>query len=201
MDKLVGKQDILIYPIGDSLYLNLTNRCTASCRFCRRKASPVVAGYDLRLASEHPAAEYTAAIENPLQYAEIVFCGYGEPTLRLQDLLKIARDLKTRGARLRLNTNGHGNLIHGRNIVTDLTPFLDEISVSLNAPDAVTYEKLVRPEFGILSFDSVVRFVRSCVGRIPSVVITAVAVPELDLNACLRLAQDLNVTLHMREYQ
>jgi TatD DNase family protein len=197
----MDKQDILIYPIGDSLYLNLTNRCTASCRFCRRKALPIVAGYDLRLASEHPATEYTAAIGNPLQYAEIVFCGYGEPTLRLQELLEIARDFKTRGARLRLNTNGHGNLIHGRNIVPDLAPLLDEISISINAPDALTYEKLVRPDFGILSFESVVRFVRSCIGRIPSVVITAVAVPELDLDACLKLAQELNVTLRFREYQ
>jgi TatD DNase family protein len=194
-------QDILIYPIGESLYLNLTNRCTAACRFCRRKTSPIVAGYDLRLVREHPAAEYIAAINNPLQYAEIVFCGYGEPTLRLSELLEIARELKTRGARLRLNTNGHGNLIHGRNIVPDLAPLLDEISISVNAPDALTYEKLVLPAFGILSFESVVRFVRSCIGQIPSVVITAVAVPELDLEACLKLAQELKVRLSFREYQ
>lgn len=195
------KQDILVYPIGDSLYLNITNRCTASCRFCRRQTSPIVAGYDLRLAREHTAAEYLSAIDDPLRYAEIVFCGYGEPTLRLQELLEIGRDLKLHGARLRLNTNGHGNLIHGRNIVPDLAPILDEISISINAPEALTYEKLVRPDFGILSFESVVRFVRSCIGKIPSVVITAVTVPELDLDACRQLARRLNVTLHFREYQ
>jgi len=197
----MSKPDILVYPIGNSLYLNLTNRCTASCRFCRRKTSPIVSGYDLRLAREHTAAEYLAAMDDPLQYAETVFCGYGEPTLRLRELLEIGSNLKARGARLRLNTNGHGNLIHGRNIVPDLAPFLDEISISLNAPDALSYEKLVCPDFGILTFDSVLRFVRSCIGNIPSVVLTAVTVPELDLEACRELARQLKVTLHFREYQ
>lgn len=196
----MNKQDILIYPIGNSLYLNLTNRCTAACRFCRRHRSPVVAGYNLRLGREHAAAEFLALIENPGAWEEIVFCGYGEPTLRLAELLEIAGDLKRQGARLRLNTNGHGNLIHGRNIVPDLAPLLDKISISLNAPDAAAYEKLVRPLFGPLAFESVLRFVRSCLGRIPSVVMTAVTVPELDQEACRDLARELGVDLCFREY-
>jgi len=193
--------DVLVYAIRDRLYVNLTNRCTARCVFCRRESSPVASGYDLRLEREHTAAEYIEAIGDPGAYEEIIFCGFGEPTLRLAELAEIGKALKARGCRVRMNTNGHGNLIHGRDIVPDLVPFLDEVSVSIDAGDADTYDKIVRPDFGESSFRGVLDFVRACKGRISQVTLTAVDLPNLDLEPVERLARELGVGFRSREYQ
>ncbi len=193
--------DVLVYAIRDRLYITLTNRCTAHCVFCRRETSPVASGYDLQLAREHDVAEYIEAVGDPRRFAEIIFCGFGEPTLRLAELLEIARAMKAKGSRLRMNTNGHGNLIHGRDIVPDLASFLDEISVSIDAGDAATYMKIVRPQFGQESFQAVIDFVRACRGRIPRVTLTAVELPNLELEPVERLARELGVGFRAREYQ
>lgn len=193
--------DVLVYAIRDRLYINLTNRCTAHCVFCRRETSPVASGYDLHLEREHDVAEYIEAIGEPSRYAEIIFCGFGEPTLRLAELLEIARVLKANGSRLRMNTNGHGNLIHGRDIVPDLAPFLDEISVSIDAADATSYVRIVRPDFGPGSFQAVIDFVRACRGKIPRVTLTAVELPNLEVEPVESLARELGVEFRAREYQ
>jgi TatD DNase family protein len=193
--------DVLVYAIRDSLYVNLTYRCTASCIFCRRETDPIASGYNLRLETDPPVNDYVRAIGDPRRYAEIVFCGFGEPTLRVADLVELSRILKSRGARLRLNTNGHGNLIHGRNIVPEIAPYLDEISISIDAPDAETYLKLVRPQYGEATFQSVIDFTKACVGAIPVVTLTAVDIPAVDLDACRRLAQELKANFRVREYQ
>ncbi|HYK90277.1 MAG TPA: TatD family hydrolase, partial [Acidobacteriota bacterium] len=204
--RLLGKgpseeNAVLVYAIRDRLYVNLTNRCTAHCVFCRRESSPIASGYDLKLEQEHSVSAYLEAVGDPQRYAEIVFCGFGEPTIRLDELLEIGRSLKTRGARLRLNTNGHGNLIHGRDIIPDLAGCLDEISVSIDAADEQTYNKIVRPDFGAGSFMAVVDFVKGCVGKIPRVQLTAVNIPGLNLEGIRNLARDLGVEFRLREYQ
>ncbi len=193
--------DVLVYPIRDRLYINLTNRCTAHCVFCRRETSPIASGYNLRLEREHDVQEYLEVIGDPGRYAEIVFCGFGEPTLRLDALLEISRALKRKGSRIRLNTNGHGNLIHGRNIAPELAPCVDEVSISIDAPDPESYRKLVRPDFGEAAFGAVIEFARACVGVVPRVTLTVVGVPAVDVEACRRLARSLNVELREREYQ
>jgi len=194
-------EDVLVYSIRDRLYINLTSRCTAHCVFCRRESSPVASGYDLQLSVEHSVPEYLEAIGNPGRYAEIVFCGFGEPTLRLPELLEIGRALKSHACRLRMNTNGHGNLIHGRDIVPDLATCLDEISISIDAGDAETYNRIVRPDFGPESFRAVVDFVNACKGKIDGVTLTAVGLPNLDLGPVERLARELGVGFRAREYQ
>ena len=193
--------DILVYQIRDRLYVNLTNRCTARCVFCRRESDPVASGYDLSLSRDYSAAEYLEAIGDPRHYAEIVFCGFGEPTLRLPELVEIARFAKSHGVRTRVNTNGHGNLIHGRNIVPELAPCLDEVSVSIDTADPQSYEKLVRPDFGPESFRAVIDFILLCKVAIPQVTITVVDLPTVDLEACRRLAQELGVEFRGRAYQ
>jgi TatD DNase family protein len=193
--------EVLVYSIRDRLYVNLTCRCTAHCVFCRREADPIASGYNLRLKTEPSPDAYLMAIGDPCRYAEIVFCGFGEPTLRLAELVEISRVLKSRGARLRLNTNGHGNLIHGRNIIPDISPYLDEISISINAQDAETYLRIVRPDHGKSTFQAVIDFTKACLGAIPIVTLTAVDIPSIDLSACRRLAQELNVNFRVREYQ
>ena len=204
--RLIGKSvsdesEVLVYAIRDRLYVNLTNRCTAHCVFCRREKSPIASGYDLKLEQEHSASAYLKAIGDPKRYAEIVFCGFGEPTIRLNELLEIGRYLKAQGTRLRLNTNGHGNLIHGRDIVDDLASCLDEICVSIDAGNEETYNKIVRPDFGSGSFQAVIDFVRGCKGKIPGVILTAVDLPGLDLEGVRDLARELGVGFRVREYQ
>jgi len=196
----------IVYPIRRSLYVNLTNRCTSACTFCPRAsetAELVVKGHDLRLDHEPDVQEILDALEaaRPENYTEVVFCGFGEPTLRLDALKRVARGLK-RQWRLpvRLDTNGHGSAIAGRDIVGDLAGLVDTVSVSLNAPDAETYERLCRPTLPN-AFQAVCDFITACHGRIGEVHATAVAVPGLDTEAVRRLAEEeLGVAFRVREY-
>ncbi len=188
-----------IYVLKDNIYINLTNRCTALCTFCRRISSPLVCGFDLRLEEEPTVEQILEEIPNPSLYREVVFCGYGEPTLRLKDLLCIAEQLKKKQAHIRLNTNGHGNLIAHRSIVPDLKGSVDTVSVSLNAADEFTYERIVRPAFGRQAFNAVKDFILQCRTAIPRVVATVVALPDLDLAACRRLTEEeLRVEFRLR---
>lgn len=193
----------IVYSFKGNLYINLTNRCTARCVFCPRVSRPIVEGYNLRLSYEPSAENVIHAIENqnPTSYKEIVFCGFGEPTLRLYDLLEIAEWLKERQARIRLNTNGHGNLIHRRSIIPDLVGKIDAVSVSLNAPDAATYYRIVRPDFGMQTYQAVKEFIKECREKLPEVQVTMVNLASLDILQCEKAAeQELHTPLKVREF-
>ena len=123
----------IVYPIRNSLYLNVTNRCSNRCAFCWKNASFVVKGHDLELGREPEAEELLREVGDPKKYSEIVFCGFGEPLLRLDVVKKVAAELKKRGARIRIDTDGQANLVYGRNILPELQGLVDSISVSLNA--------------------------------------------------------------------
>jgi len=196
----------LVYPIRRSLYVNLTNRCTSACTFCPRadaEADLVVKGHDLRLDQEPEVHEILQALEAapPENYTEVVFCGFGEPTLRLDVLKRVAAEVKRRwGLAVRLDTNGHGSAIAGRDITDDLVDLVDTVSVSLNAADAATYERLCRPTIPD-AFEAVCAFLRASKGKIPEVRATAVAVPGLDTEPVRRLAVEvLGVRFRVREY-
>src|SRR3990167_3612532 len=122
----------IVYEIDGALYLNLTNRCNLSCTFCSRKENPQVKDYNLRLPTEPTADELLEQIGDPMAYREIVFCGFGESTLRLRALLAVASVLKQRypAVRIRLNTNGLAYLVHRHNILPELAPVIDAVSVS-----------------------------------------------------------------------
>ena len=195
----------LLYPIRRSLYVNLTNRCTNRCTFCPRsndEAGLLVKGHNLALDVEPDTDEVVAAIEaaRPENYTEVVFCGFGEPTLRLDVLTRVARTVKRRWKLpVRLNTNGHGSAAAGRDIVPDLAKVIDAVSISLDAPDAETYERLCRPTLPN-AFQATCDFIRACKGKIPDVRATIVAVPGLDTEAVRRLAETLGVAFRVREY-
>ncbi len=150
-------KDTYTYQIGENLYLNLTNRCTNRCTFCVR-GKETYEGYALWLKGAEPTvSQVEAEIGDPARYREIVFCGYGEPTERLHDMLEICDYVHARGGRTRLNTNGHGSLLAGRNIAPELFGKLDGVNVSLNAPEEAEYVKLCRPQIagafgGMLQF-------------------------------------------------
>jgi TatD DNase family protein len=194
----VAGRPSIVYEMSGNLYLNITNRCTNECRFCVRHLSDTLWGYNLKLDVEPTVEEIVEAVGDPSRYREIVFCGYGEPTTRLDVLLDVGRRLRERGARVRLDTNGHGNLIWNRNVVPDLAEAVDAVSVSLNAQDAATYEALCRPKFGERTFDHVVAFIRECVEEGLEVAASVVAVPEIDIDAVRRITDGLGVPLKVR---
>ena len=158
----IGKsiqQGEITYKIRDSLYLNITNRCTNKCSFCVRFHSDYVKGHNLRLSAEPTEEEIKTAIGDPVKYKEIVFCGYGEPFLRFDIVKNIAAWIKERGGRVRINTNGHGSIINRRNILPELKGFVDVISVSLDAQDEKVYDRICAPDFKN-AFHEVISFIK-----------------------------------------
>ncbi|RMG60511.1 MAG: YchF/TatD family DNA exonuclease [Deltaproteobacteria bacterium] len=191
----------LAYEIRNSLYLNVTNRCTNRCVFCSKRKDFFVKGHYLKLDREPTVEEILEAAGDVTPYDEVVFCGFGEPTLRLEEIKTLARILRERGARkIRLNTDGLANLVHGRNVVPELAGVIDSVSVSLNAPDAATYARLCPNPYGEASFQFLLDFVRESRKHFREVQVTVVDLPGLDVEACRRLAEELGVPLRVREY-
>ncbi|PLX82587.1 MAG: radical SAM protein [Desulfuromonas sp.] len=190
----------IAYPIRNALYLNITNRCTNACTFCAKFKDYTVKGHHLRLEKEPTVQEIKRAIGEPGDWEEIVFCGYGEPLLRLELVKELAAWLKERGVRVRVNTDGQANLVHGRNILPELAGLVDAVSVSLNAPDGETYQRWCRSRFGVPAYEAVKEFLRLAGKHIPSVTATAVTLPGLDIEACRSVAKELGVEFREREY-
>jgi len=189
----------IAYQIRNSLYLNITNRCTNACIFCVRNFTDFVMGHNLRLEEEPTSKEILEAIGDSSSYKEVVFCGYGEPLLRLEVVKEVSQRLKEKGVWVRLNTNGQGNLIHKRNIVPELKGLIDEVCVSLNASNEQLYEKISPSLFGPDTYERVKEFILECKKFIPKVSITVVHLPELNLNECRRVAEELGVGFRVRK--
>jgi len=196
----VDQSSRIAYVIRNSLYLNITNRCTNSCTFCAKFNDFTVKGHQLCLEREPSSAEVLAAIGDPSAYDEVVFCGYGEPLLRLDLVKDVARFLKQSNITVRINTDGQANLVHGRNILPELAGLVDSISVSLNAPDAATYQTVCRSEFGEKGYDALKSFLSEAKQYIPSVTATAVTLPGIDIDACRKVAEELQVEFRERIY-
>ena len=191
----------IAYPIRNSLYLNITNRCSNRCTFCWKNASFVVKGHDLELSREPDAQEILTAVGDPKKYGEIVFCGFGEPLLRLDLVKTVAAELKKEGAKIRIDTDGQANLVYGRNILPEMKGLVDAVSVSLNAENAQKYHRLCRSPFGEKGFEGVLDFLREAKKVIPEVTATALTMPGVDLEACRKLAEEeLGVKFRPRAY-
>ncbi len=189
------------------IYLNITNKCTNKCVFCLKYFHNEYDFLHIHGRREPSKKEILNSVEKLVLEAgkqggkieEICFCGYGEPTCRLDVLLAVARALKGRGAPLRLNTNGLGSLINGRDILPDLAGLLDVISVSLNAANARDYDRLCHSRYGEAAFQGVVSFLRRAKEYIPRVVASVVPVEGVDLEACRQLAAELGVEFRVRQ--
>ncbi len=190
----------IAYRIRNSLYLNITNRCSNRCTFCPKFDDFTVKGHNLMLNSEPSFEEVMAAIGQPEGIDEVVFCGYGEPLIRLDLVKQVAGELKRRGYVIRINTDGQANQVHGRDILPELDGLVDSISVSLNAPDAATYSRLCNTPYGEAGFGSVCDFIRTATAHIPQVIASAVTVPGVDVEACRLLAESLGAEFRVREY-
>ncbi|MCE5311592.1 MAG: YchF/TatD family DNA exonuclease [Nitrospiraceae bacterium] len=188
----------IAYRIRDSLYLNITNRCTSRCAFCAKFHSDYVKGHNLKLSNEPSEQELKSAISDPTRFKEIVFCGYGEPLVRLDSVKSLAGWIKSHGGRVRINTNGHGNVIHKRNILPELAGLVDSVSISLNAHDAETYNRICRPAFND-AYSAVLEFAKEAKKHIPDVQVTVVTAEGVDLKKCEEIAAELGVRLKIRK--
>jgi TatD DNase family protein len=188
----------IAYRIRDNLYLNVTNRCTNRCSFCVRFHKDYVKGHNLRLSDEPTEDELKTAIGDPSVFKEIVFCGYGEPLLRLDTVKNVAKWIKKNGGFVRINTNGHGNVIHGRNILAELKGIVDSLSISLDAQDAETYDRVCAPSFKN-AFQEVVAFIREARNFVPVVQATVVEMEGVDVEKCREITDALGIPLKVRK--
>lgn len=200
--------DIITYDYYGSLYINMTNRCDCHCVFCiRDEEDSALGGLWLK---EEPTKE--AVLQEILDhdlshYAEIVFCGYGEPTCRADDMLWICDGLRAAVPReklppIRLNTNGHGSLINHRNIAPELEGRLDAVSISLNGSNPEEYTRLTRPGSGEKGWTAMLDFTREAARHVPKVMMTIVdydKTPE-EIGACRTLAESLGASFRVRPY-
>lgn len=199
-------EPVLAYVLGDALYLNLTSACTLACTFCPkiRDGDWGVGGFDLRLARNPAADEVWAAAERAgiAGRSEVVFTGLGEPTRRLAVLVELVARLKAAGVRrVRLDTDGLASLREGRDVARLLAEAgLDAVSVSLNAPDAETYACHCPSRYGARAYPAVQAFIRSCVGIIPDLAASAVALPGLSEEACRKVSESLGARFRWRPY-
>ena len=195
------RMDTIYYEAHKNLYINLTNRCSADCVFCIRNFADGVYGYNLRLSKEPTTEELIGALEglDLSKYREIVFTGLGEPTIRLDVVLAVTSWLKSRNIRVRLDTNGQAALINpGRDVISELrSAGIDSISVSLNAESEEKYNKLCRPVHKN-AYGAVLDFIRQARKAGISTRVTVVNVPEINLEKCKKLADDLDSDFHIR---
>lgn len=189
------------YLLGNSLYINVTNRCNADCTFCRRKEDPFLRGYNLGMKkSEEPAAEvYIGEIGDPKIYDEIVFCGYGEPTIRWDVVKQVAKYVKDNGGKTRMNTNGHGNLINKKDITPEMKDLIDVISISLNSYDPKQYSELMQVSES--HFDEMKNFARLAKQYVKKVVMSVVSLDEVEIEESRKVVEDeIGVEFRVREY-
>ena len=190
----------IVYKLRNSLYLNITIRCNADCVFCDRKGEAIVKGHNLKIETEPSAEEVVKAIGDPTAYEEIVFCGYGEPTIRLDVIKEVARWVKEKRGRVRLNTDGHGNVINHRNIVPELVGVVDSVSISLNSIDPQQYGRIMGID-GERYHAAMVEFARECKKYLPEVVMTVVGIDEIDVDAAREFVEKrVGVEFRVRPY-
>ncbi len=193
----------IFYPIGESLYVNLTNKCPCRCVFCVREEHETVGNNNSLWLDHDPSMEEIKAdLErfNLDEYKEIVFCGFGEPMMRMDDLIETAKYIKSKkDIKTRINTNGLGDLIHEKNTAECIKDCIDSVSISLNAPDKESYCRVTRPKFGEKSFDAMLEFAEEC--RDCGINIAFSVVDEItpeEIEKSRELAESLGVKLRVR---
>lgn len=197
----------ILYEVHDNLYVNLTNRCPCACTFCLRQTRESMEESGPLWLEHTPSLEEVLAEFEKFdlsRYREVVFCGFGEPTEALEVLLATARYVKEQyGKPIRINTNGLGNLVNGRDIAPLFEGLIDTVSISLNTPDAEKYHALVRSKFGEQSFDAMLSFAKECRQYVPHVVMTTVATTLTgeEEARCRAICEELGVTYRIRPWE
>lgn len=191
---------------GVTCYVNSTNRCSCACTFCLRNTKEMLESNSLWLKAE-PTVEMI--IDEFKKYdlndfKEIVFCGFGEPLTRHDDLMKVAKYLKEtrKDLPIRINTNGLSSVTLKRDITPDFKGLIDTLSISLNAPSKEEYYQLTRSRYGIDSFDYMLDFTLKAKQHVENVVLTVVdIIGDEKIAKCQKIADDLGVTLRVRPFE
>ncbi|WP_405333294.1 TatD family nuclease-associated radical SAM protein [Fibrobacter sp.] len=193
---------------GKNIYVNMTNRCPCNCVFCLRQTKKMMEGNSLWLKEGEPSVDQVMDLFAPYDLSvinELIFCGYGEPLERVADVCEVIDRLKSKypDLKVRVNTNGLANLVHGRDITPELAGRFDTVSISLNAPDAEEFLALTRSKFGIGSFEALQEFAVLAKRHVPNVVMTVVekVMSEDKIELCRKLCNDLGVTLRVRPFE
>ena len=201
------KSMCITYEVGDGLYVNVTNRCTNSCDFCIRKNGDGAYGSDSLWLISEPTVEQIleSVFERDLRkYSEVVFCGYGEPSVRLSEVKEVAVTIKNRFPSLpiRINTNGHSDLIHGRNTAADYAGVFDTVSISLNTPNTVKYMEICHPVYKEKAFPAILEFAKNVKYYVQNTMFSLVGdfLSEQEICECKRISEELGVQLKIREY-
>lgn len=197
----------ICYEVGESLYLNITNRCSNRCEFCIRNNGDGAYGSDsLWLVCEPSVEEILASVfsRDLTKYKEVVFCGYGEPTYRLSDAVFVAKQIKKaiKGMPVRINTNGHSDLIIGADSAKMYQGAFDTVSISLNTPNAEKYAEICHPVFRESAYPAIIEFAKNVNKYVQNVVFSVVrqTLSEQELSECQRIADEAGVYLKIRDY-
>lgn len=209
-EKNVGKQeenrkDTYLYTLDGNLYVNLTNKCSNGCDFCVRNERTSYYGNYLWIRHGDPTAEKVIAAANGFgdltRFKEVVFCGFGEPTYKVAEMIALCDYFHAKGLKTRLNTNGQGNLINKRDITPELKGKIDFVNVSLNASCAEKYQPICRSQFGESGFAGLIEFAKQCKQNgIPCRFSIVDCIGEEEVEACKRLAESIRIPLHIRKY-
>lgn len=192
--------------VPKKIYVNITNKCPCACTFCLRNTKELDESNNLWLDKEPTVQEIIEEFEkyDLTKFDEVIFCGFGEPLVRLEDLLEVAKYLKNRRSniKIRINTNGLANLVHGKETAPLLKGLIDTVSISLNASNAEEYYKLTRSKFGIESYDAMLKFAVSCKDYVPNVVMTVVdCIGQKEIDDCQAICDKIGVTLRVRPFE
>ena len=200
------KKDMTVtYVVDGALYINVTNRCTNRCEFCIRKNGDGAYGSDsLWLLREPTEQEILDSVfsRNLSEFSEVVFCGYGEPSIRLDTVVSVAKKIKEKHPiKVRINTNGHSSLYHGYDTAPEYKDAFDSVSISLNTPSSDRYDEICKPLLAG-SFDAMLDFAHKVGEYVPEVILSVVKdfITAEELDECRRIAEGIGVRLKVRDY-
>ncbi len=189
------------YQIGKNLYINITNRCNADCFFCNRKGDATLHDYNLKMTKdeEPPAEIYIEEIGDPTRFEEIVFCGYGEPTIRWDVVKRIAKYVKEKDGKTRLNTNGHGSFINKRDITPEFKGLIDVVSISINTVDPRQYAKIMKLDTRF--FNEMVAFAKNVKPYVQTLVMSVVSIDEVEIEKARTIVETkFGAEFRVRQY-
>lgn len=198
---------VILYEVYDNLYVNLTNKCPCACTFCLRQTRDEMNHSGSLWLEREPGVEEVKAEFDKFdmqKYKEVVFCGFGEPTERLEDLLEIAAFVKDKFNKpIRINTNGLSDLIWQKDTAPMYKGLVDTVSISLNTPNKERYYELTRSKFGIDSYDAMLNFAGNVSKYVPHVVLSTVAttLTEEEEKQCAQICKKLGVTYRIRPWE
>ena len=197
----------ILYEVHGNLYVNLTNKCPCACTFCLRQTRDHMENSDVLWLEREPTVEEAIKAFDHVdmsKYKEVVFCGFGEPMMRLDAMVEVAKFVKkTYGMPTRVNTNGLADLIYGKPVAEKLKGVIDTVSISLNTPNPQRYLELTRSKFGIQSFEAMLAFAKACKEEGCHVVMTTVAttLTKEEEEQCAKICKDLGVAYRIRPWE